>query len=156
MGDNPPVRRNRSTRRHIEEWIASVPLGTQATVAEICNFASQEYKTPFAQEYPSPGAVAARLFPSNPRSELIPGIEQLPSDGGPMRVQTVEVQNGGIKVAVPYTSHNTYGLMIQVRGVMEQLKEQLGPHWPQAKSLIRNFLSEDDPTPEHDLDNLPF
>lgn len=79
----------RSVLRHIKDWRDSVPIGTKATVAEIANFVSEEYDGDA-----SPGAVAARLFPSN--GSTIPGIERC-LDDGVRKVRTVrELREGEV------------------------------------------------------------
>lgn len=57
--------------KHIAEFLATVEVGTEHTVAEVSNFHSTEYQA----DGPSAGAVAARLFPAGDKPSTIPGFE---------------------------------------------------------------------------------
>lgn len=97
MGDISTPRR-RSVARHISEWVASVPIGTEATIAQVAMFSSQEY----GDDMPSPGAIISRCFPARPQSATL-GIEGLecipPSDGKPARLKKVGTVTPGVSLA---------------------------------------------------------
>lgn len=67
----------RDVRKHIEEFLDSVEVGTDHAVSAIANFKSSEYPEGDA----SPGAVAARLFPTGGKPSTIQGFEQLTGEG---------------------------------------------------------------------------
>lgn len=128
--------RMRSTRTHIEEWRDSVPVGTEATIAEIAAYASQEYRTPSGQEYPATGAVAARLFPASPLAGVIHGLSAIPPEGGkPARVRKT---SEGKPESIDY--HKMYAR--SVRGSLEYIRTTSGANWADVRAEIAAYLEE--------------
>ncbi|MEU4066634.1 hypothetical protein AB0F25_30350 [Streptomyces wedmorensis] len=74
----------RDVKKHIEEFLESVESGTEHAVAAIAHFKSSEYPDGDA----SPGAVAARLFPTGGKDSNIQGFESV-TDDGPRRIRKV-------------------------------------------------------------------
>lgn len=64
----------RNVGAHIEEFLAQADPNAEYTVADVANYSSTEY----GEDHPSPGAVAARLFPSSGKASTIQGFEQVP------------------------------------------------------------------------------
>ena len=71
-GSTGGPRRNVGT--HIDEFLAQADPSAEYTVADVANFSSSEY----GEDHPSPGAVAARLFPTTGKPSTISGFEQVP------------------------------------------------------------------------------
>jgi hypothetical protein len=67
----------RDVKKHIEEFLDSVEVGSEHPVAAISNYKSSEYPEGDA----SPGAVAARLFPADGKPSTVTGFEQVSGAG---------------------------------------------------------------------------
>lgn len=72
----------KDVKKHIEEFLDTVEVGSEHTVAEIANFKSSEYTEGEA----SPGAVAARLFPGEGKQSSVNGFE-LVEGGGTRKIR---------------------------------------------------------------------
>jgi hypothetical protein len=136
----------RSILGHLYEWHRSVPLGTEGTVAKICQFRSKSY----GSDMPSPGAIAARLFPTGMGRSMPPGFEPAENQTGTKKVRTVEIPTGLVlsgaqdpeSTAVPRKSQVTL----------------LGPGefaWTSDYSFMRTMTCKNHPTARYSTKN-PF